>query len=356
MSESLFGHLAERFSSHPENLATEALCYILVRYPSAATTFTAFLRHAGIEIQSASSFRTQGTGPEGSTPDLVGTDLEGRRIIVAEAKFWAGLTDHQPVTYFNHISPATLGVVLFIAPRIRFTSLWPELIQRCKEASLPVEGVTPESGEILHRRIGSQKILALTSWRAILAVILEALEAEGNQTASADVRQLQGLCDRMDSEAFLPLHSEEMAPSIGRRVAQYCQLVNDVVTKARADGLGEWKNIGGSCGCYGRYLILEEHGCFLQFEPNHWGKLRPTPLWLSVKDKNWKLTPSVSAALAQLESTDPAGVIKEEYEMLVPLDLPLGMEQARVVEALVGQIRKIAELLRAAKPPLVAQA
>jgi len=351
MRDSLFGHLVAKFASHPENLATDALCYVLGRYPAAATALMEFVQLTGFEkdLQSTISFETQCIGSEGSIPDVVGIDSGGRKRVIIEAKFWAGLTEHQPVTYLAQLPSEAEGMVLFVAPKVRVTTLWPELVRRCKEAALPISDHTSEFGEMSYREIGERHILALTSWRAVLATVLNAVEAEGNQTAAADVRQIQGLCERMDSEAFLPLRAEEMSELIGRRTVQYCQLVIEVAAKAAAEGLGSWKNPGGSISTasYGRYVILENHGCFLQFNPDLWSRRRCTPLWLSIKSIDWKAAPRETAsALASLEAEDPPRVIREGAELLIPLQIPLGMEQDRVVSALMRQIRGIAALLR----------
>ncbi|MDP2936058.1 MAG: hypothetical protein Q8O86_06155 [Dehalococcoidia bacterium] len=46
-------------------------------------------------------------------------------------------------------------------------------------------------------------ILAVISWRALLDVIGGALERAGDAVRAADVRQLCGLCEKMDTDAFL---------------------------------------------------------------------------------------------------------------------------------------------------------
>lgn len=351
MHDSLFGHLVSRFASKPENLATDAVCYILERYPVAATAFVGFLRNMGINLGGTITFRTQSVGSQDSVPDLVGSDSEGRRPIIAEAKFWAGLTDHQPVTYIGELPPDSDGVLLFIAPRMRFTTLWPELVERCKKAAIPIGPDIIASGEVRSRKVGTRHVLAITSWRAVLAVILEALEAEGNQTGAADVRQIQGLCERMDSEAFLPLCSEEMSPQIARRTVQYCRLVSEVADALWKEGVGLWKNVGSSMSTasHGRYVILENHGCFLQFNPDLWARKRCTPLWLGISGKDWKPIPAATtAALVALESEDPPRLIRDGSQVLVPLTIALGVELDAVVNSLVFQIREIVALLRKA--------
>ncbi len=352
MSDSLFGHLALRFASKPENLATEALCYVLERYPSAANAFVGFLQHMGVKLHIPIKFKTQPATPEGSIPDLVGTDPEGRRVFIVEAKFWAGLTEHQPVTYIKELPQDSPSVLLFIAPRLRFTTLWPELLERCKAASLPVKDETVATGEARYRKIGDQHLLALASWRAILVILLEALEAEGNQAGAADVRQIQGLSERMDSQAFLPLCSEELSPQIARRTMQYCQLIDEIMNTMQNQGIGVWKRIGYdiSRAALGRYVLIGNNGCYIHFNPDLWARIRSTPLWLLIQGENWEkpITASTIEALGPLEHEDPPRLVRDGSDVLVPLSIPLSVEHDTVVSSLANQICEVASLLRKA--------
>lgn len=87
-TETLFGHLAPRFSVHPENLATEALNYVLGRAPSARGALIQFCRIGAI-LPDDLRFRTQAVGEDQSTPDLIGSDARDATRLMLEAKFWA---------------------------------------------------------------------------------------------------------------------------------------------------------------------------------------------------------------------------------------------------------------------------
>lgn len=57
-ASSLFGPLVTQFSTHPENLATEALNFILRRSSVAKQAFMAYLEEAGIDPASTLTFQT----------------------------------------------------------------------------------------------------------------------------------------------------------------------------------------------------------------------------------------------------------------------------------------------------------
>ena len=65
-SNTVFGHLALHFTVHPENLATEALAFILQNSPAASVAFSKFIRLAGIACPETLRFDSQQAGLENS--------------------------------------------------------------------------------------------------------------------------------------------------------------------------------------------------------------------------------------------------------------------------------------------------
>src|SRR5258708_836485 len=114
---SLFGHLALRFGSQPENLATEGLGYILSKSPAACAGFVASLGEAALGIPKGLRFVTQFATEDQGRPDLAGLDEANAVRVLVEAKFWAGFTDHQPVHYLDQLPPG--GVLVVICPNAR---------------------------------------------------------------------------------------------------------------------------------------------------------------------------------------------------------------------------------------------
>lgn len=274
-------------------------------------------------------------------------DSESRQVLLVEAKFWAGLTGNQPVTYLKRLPSQADGLLLFVAPALRFDTLWSELLRRCQEGNFAVgQSHNDIAQDFIAVKVGPAKTLALTSWRAVLAYILRSLETEGEHHAASDVQQLQGLCERMDSEAFLPLRSDELTSNIGTRIVQYCEIVDEVVNKGKAAGIVSTDGLRPTRGpgFYGRYLALHGHVCNLQFNATLWGSLRATPLWLGIhelKDKPWS-----KDALASLEREQPSRLLSDRRgHLAVPINLPTGAEKQEVVSAVFKQMKEVGELL-----------
>lgn len=344
--DSLFGHFASR-SGQPENVATEALNYVLNRSSTARSAFLRLLTRSNTELPPDLMFRTQAAGDDNAIPDLVGTDLDSRQVLLVEAKFWAGLTSNQPITYLKRLPADTEGLLLFIAPALRFDTLWAELLWRCRNAGHSVEHSQSEvSEEFKAINVGRTQVLALTSWRAVLAHILRELETRKEHNVASDVRQLQGLCERMDSGAFLPLRSEELTADTGTRVMQYCEIVNEAIEQAKAVGMASTKGLRptASPGFYGRYFALYGHVCRLQFNADLWGKLRATPVWLGIhelRDKPWS-----KDALESLGREQPSRLLSAGNHLAVPIDLPIGVEKQDVITDVLRQMKEVGELLR----------
>ncbi len=348
-THSLLGHLVTRFAPKPENLATESLAYILEKSPCATRSLMAFLKQLEVPLPETLRFHAQERGADGSIPDLVGTDSDGKRVVIIEAKFWAPLTDNQPVKYLNHLPPSSDAILLFIAPAVRSTLLWTELLSRCKEGvPFVAEKDNVTFPEVKTRKIGQYHTLALSSWRALLTHLLEALHVEGDTVAASDIVQLQGLCERMDDDAFLPLRSEELNSSIGSRFIQFCRLVDDVARRVVDEHVGNfYGNISRGNGIYWRPMTINGCGCYLTVNSEYWSQLRSTPIWMTVQDRGWKIAgDEVKDALWPLKIADPPRVLYYQNQVLVPMRLLLGVERPSVVENLFSQVYEVAHLLQ----------
>ena len=343
--ETLFGHLVTRLgSSQAENLATEGLNYVLGRSAEARRLFIRFLERTGTPLPADLAFTTQVADAGGAIPDLVGRDAAGAETVIVEAKFWAGLTGRQPTAYLARL-PAG-GVLVFVAPALRFESLWPELLTRCREAGHAVTEVAGCGADWRVAELSDGKRLALTSWRAVLEGLHGGLLQAGEVVAAADVLQLRGLADRMDADAFLPLASEELTATTGRRIIQFCQLVDDAVNRLKSQGVvdtAEGRASADRNGSYWRPFRIGPFGCDLVFDTGGWAA-RGVPFTLRVGDRNWRPSQEVCDALVPLANGDQTRLIVHERFAYLPIRPPLGVERDQVLDGIVAQILPVARV------------
>lgn len=351
MDKSLLSYVTSKFVKQTENVATESLYYILSVSPVAKAAFMSYIGHAVTVLPNDLVLATQSGGADGSIHDLIGKDTSESTRLIVECKFWAGLTDLQPVGYMNSIAGDGAAVLLFIAPGQRFTTLWAEIQRRAAAAGLKVDG-KPAGSDWRVACWSENRYLALTSWRSLLDYIHDALTTHAEAAIANDVRQLQGLADKMDAEAFLPLQSEELTGFQGRRMAQYAEMVEECYRRLKHGGY-PWVDTKGlrsvwGPGKYGHYLNLYEYGARLYFCAPYWQTLAVTPIWLELGHKNFTGgAPEIAEWLTPLAKEIPPRVFPRGGGIFaIPLYVSYGEEWGAVIEQLMAQILDVAILLK----------
>jgi hypothetical protein len=343
---SLVAHLVTRFASNQqENLATESLLYILHNSEAARRAFMAFVSDTGA-ADLPLTFRSQAHAADGSIPDLVGSDVSGVSRLIVEVKFWAGLTVNQPGSYLEQLPEGEPGSVLFVCPEMRTPTLWRELLTRSQATQHKATGAMRVAS------VARPHTLALTSWRHMLGFLLTQTAREADSAASEDIRQLIALCDRMDSNAFLPFNSDDLTNlNIPRVTGQLSTLVEHLVNALLERQVAEptRRSFTGGKSYYGRAVdfagVHAAYG-YIQYSDRRWAKYGH-PISLGLYGRNWQQpSPAVRAALQDLEQADPPLCFVEPQVLIVPLRIPAEEERDAVTDSLVSQIEHVVQRLR----------
>lgn len=346
----IFGHLAFRFAPHPENLATEALHFVLARSAVAARALADFLARSRSPVGQVVTYQTQAGSAEGGTPDIIGYDAENKPRIIIENKFWAGLTDKQPAQYPEQLRPNG-GLLLFIAPRQRQGAIWTELCRRVREAGNSIEQASGGE-ELMFAPVSDGRVLAITSWSTVLNIMRTAVVAADERNHAADLDQLQGLCAVMDAKAFLPLRVEELSDqSIALRMINYAELVSSIVVDACNQGFADRQGLRPTHTWHkiGHYLRIGGYGCWLGINLDLWARYGITPIWASFEgNTEFMRAAVVKEKLRNRGASSPPHAIIESDAAHVPIQLPTGVEEAAVRSTALGQISNLAGALRAA--------
>ena len=137
--QTLLAHLTLKLASHPENIAVEALGHILSTSPAAVRALEDVLQTGGAEVGEIAWVKTQASGEAGTRPDLAGFDQHNKERVLIEAKFWAGLTDNQPIAYLERLPENQESALLFVAPAPRASStLWARNVQASKVSEVAI--------------------------------------------------------------------------------------------------------------------------------------------------------------------------------------------------------------------------
>jgi len=319
--------MALRFVVDREVLATTALGHILRSSATATRALRDLLRTSGVAIPGQLAYRTEEVVPgELGRPDIVGAVGSERHLII-EGKFWATLTDNQPVEYLRKLVDG--GCLLFVIPQPRFATVGAEIVRRCRAEDLIVS--QPEDGRGFSRVGPSGWWLGVLGWRTVLAHLGAALSDAGEARLAADVDQLASLAELVDTDAFLPLSSMDLSNPTPLRVYQYMELAEDLVACGVEKGRLDVKGLRTAAARerYRRYARVGSIQIAVVMDLLSWARLRHTPLWL-------ELYVEPGDAFRTLEAEQPPRLLLDGYggRPYVPLFLPLGVERDAVVQEL----------------------
>jgi hypothetical protein len=355
-SDTVFGHLALRFGVHPENLATEALCFILRNSPAASRAFVALTREIGLNDLNNLDFKTQQGGPEQSVFDLACYDDKGRMRVIVENKFWADLTDKQPTAYIRGLPGNLPALLMFVAPDARLQSLWNEVLDlhnKNKDAGAWAN----EIGMSSTRRvadIGGGHYIAAISWRNLLHALSEAATSAGETESHNNIIQLEGLCAKMDEEEFLPLRPEELEdPNMARRFLNFSSLPFDIAERAAGSGLCIKKR--ETHYRYGTGISIQIAGftAWIGFGAFSWRKWGISPIWIQFFHQYCRVV-EVRKRLNAFVMSTPQRCFDFEHGsgkgVAVPIILRTNVEKQQVIEDAVRQLRELKALLELPEP------
>ena len=315
VNQTLLAHLefTRMFSQGTENIAVEALAFILNSSYSAANTFNDLVSEAaGDHMEECTGFTTQVIGEDRSRPDFVGYDKANQKRVIGEAKFGAPLGPGQARSYLEQLPSSGRSLLLFVGPQTKLSRLWDAVvndIQPYQPAEIPGRQA---SADIRSARIAGQEWrLAMISWQVLLKKLLEGTK-EAKMTQE-NIRQLQGLVESVDSAEILPFTAEGMNPQFARRVLDLARLVDNVLDQGQSEGwassLGaRWSRNASSYGPGWNLKIPgspEGLGAWFGIEFNLWARenREDAPLWLHLYDAPASVITAMERKL-ELQATD----------------------------------------------------
>lgn len=333
---SLLAHIVSQ-SLPAEPTATQSLAYILRSAPEMAASLTDLVwPDVGFKLGHVASEQSFGD----ARPDLTIFDSDGRHRIFVENKFWAGLTDAQPVQYLAALPDDLPSGLVFILPEQRIPSVWDELKRRSRDAY--ELGNESSSEKVTRLQMGTRTICA-TSWQHVLRMLQRVSPSDDLRR---DVLQLAGLASFGESGGFPPLRGEELSDvSIPRRMSDYCALTEDIVSKLRTRGVARTARLRPQADWNdtGRYFnSLRKFGLWLGVALVPWRNSGITPLWLRIHPGAYSNLGEHYHRLEELfEDVEACNDLK-----YIPIRLQTGVERDEVISDAADQVQQIAEQFR----------
>ena len=173
-----------------------------------------FLEMVGVREVGIHWIAREVTGEAGERPDFVVRDGAGEECCIVEAKFWAGLTDNQPLMYLRRLAGREGTAVAFVCRPSRIDALWAELRVRCSQGNVGLAETHIRGGRAALTTLGP--LLAVLSWEVLLTHLLQEAERQQDESAATDLRQVVGLADastERHSHPSTPKTSAQTSPS-----------------------------------------------------------------------------------------------------------------------------------------------
>ena len=317
MAESLLAHLYSHIRGSQEDIATYSLQYILSSATELNEAFTRMIsQHLNTQLPGSLRYRCQVVGEDQERPDMVGADDSGQEVVLCEMKFYAGLTANQPLTYLKRLGKEGGSGLVFICPRARQASLWARLQQFCKDEA--VEDVAPWCMKV------NGIPMAVITWGEILEQLRHVAAACAVESLS-DIQQLEGYCNQMDSDAFIPFQAEELTAEMAKKVSRIYDIVDQVIMLLEADKSLKTSRKGlkasGNRYGYTRGLSLVEFYIIINYDIRCWqnSSSYETPFWLSLRDNNWRQSEAIQDLLASLPPAKKDTINSHTVIALTPL-------------------------------------
>ncbi|MCY4205703.1 MAG: hypothetical protein OXE92_08270, partial [Bacteroidetes bacterium] len=335
-----------------EDIGTQALGHILTNSQPARDALSEILRISGADVGWIAEVKTQVIGESEAWPDIVAFGEDKSKCVLIKTEFWAGLIENRPLTYLKSFLEQTTPTLLFIAPHVRHEFLWAELKRHIRELKTDITFKNEESCDSLYSAcVGRIHRLILISWTSLLDRIAAKVSAADDLKTEADIVQLRGLAAHEDSTAFMPWKAKELSPSIPRKLMELRNLVDNVTNELAERGLINTKKLGCTVLAtkYVRYMNLVgaddnysvKVGLAIDYE--NWATIHDTPLWLTLKEDDSKLSEEIWTNLTSLRQSDPPELFKSWNYPLIPIELPLSLESEALVDTIVQRVVYIAD-------------
>ena len=320
MSHSLLAHLYPRIKGSQEDIATFSLGYILEQSALLNEVFTKMIcKKLNIQQDRHLTYRCQDEDAEYGRPDIAAYQ-NGQLKLLCEAKFYAGLTDNQPVSYLKRLSGIDNSGLIFICPRNRIISLWNKVRNTAIDSGFKERVLSDTS--VCYEKV----YMAIISWSEILSELIKnAMEREPEYLG--DLKQLEGFCLEIDSESFIPFKPEVFGSQTAKEMDRYYQVVDEVYEKLvshielnpQVKGLRKSPRWQG----YTAYIILNGFGVSIDYIRKLWKNPASieTPFWCHFKEiqnGKWIATDRLSKYHATLDATSVDNFYGDTYIALLP--------------------------------------
>ncbi len=335
-NDSLLSYIAVRRGVGLEDVATDALSFILSRSASARAAMSTLLADESGPLPITKVASQAFLEATGAYPDMVLWATEDDLSAYVEAKFWAELTPNQPVTYWEALPADKRTVLVFLVPQARVDDdyLWDVLVGRLRDAGHELDVASRDENVISTASKEDQRRLMLTSWEHLLQKLADRVERDNKAQAAFEIAELKALAS---------------AAVEGRKDTsndEFKLLLAEAVATLRESGWAntQGRTVGQGFGYYGRYLRLAGAEVWLGTVDEVTKQAPDKQLWLSVYADSE--TVSIDTARKKMEGrVESWPGLLSWMRVNTSIPLPEDADWEAALRAIVSELESIAKLI-----------
>lgn len=333
---SMLAYIAPRSTNRIEDLATDALLYLLRTYGEISASFYDLLIEMGCRLPKPLKFDTQKSLKTGAIPDLRGMSEDDEIALLVEAKFGAEFTPNQPLAYVENISVDNGGAVIILAPGSRHDYLWSEVMEKCTDIGIILSNHKGDPPQWETARLENDLALGFLSW----GFLLENLNAISNELALQELFQLSGLVRRLEDELFEPFQADELLTTSDQRREQFREIVSELVqTLSQTKSFStEDYSVGRGPDYYRRYgTFAGRRNWCIEYSEQYASKHEYSFIWLSGP---WDDDFNEIVDKDEGEGEETVIAFRDEKRLAFPLIVPLDAAKPVILRSLLDQIHQ----------------
>ena len=350
-SPTVLAHVAWMLRGSFEDLAVEALGYILNRSEAAMRAFEEILRMGSSELAEVRLVHTQATGETGERPDLACLDKYGVEHVLIEAKFDAMLTKNQPVGYLKRLPRDRSSALLVVAPKRRLESLWSEMTDLVRGAGAFTMGEESNYDGLICTAVSECGTLMLVSWDHLLHRLAIRVQEKADEGTLRSIAELQGVIEYEALNAF-QAPSKNLTELDEENKERFKELIDGAIAQGRRENWAstEGFTVGYSVTGYVRYFKIGEVTMWFGYDLRMWERYGG-PLWVGFQEAAQNNIGAVREGLRQLCARRPENFYHDvpawsQKRDFIRIEMPCSGEFPKLLGALVAQLHEIAHALQ----------
>lgn len=325
-----------------EDLASLALTHILQTSAVARTSM-----NRSIAVDEAVTWTAQhilhGDDDEAGRPDLAGHRGESIEAFV-EAKFDAGLTEAQPVTYL--LALPENGHLAFLVPESRAGYVTRELHRRLGQADASVVETSSHHWQVVLQ--GATRRLSVQSWESVVQQLVDATERPEARPEHQDLLQLQQLVADINQQLYRPISAAQLTaaeiPQVALQVIDLLRGLRDALQELGYVQRGKYASTIDGWSGFTLDPPASRLGWSVHQSWSAWLHFASTPLWLTL---GWEDRARYPALLETWLRGEPPRAFRiadwSRPPVAVPLHLPGDADRPEVILALRDQVQEAVE-------------